>query len=147
VRYGISESTLERVLAAVRDLGYRPNRSGRGLRTLRRSIIGIAIVDPSPTFLADPFTTHLVAGLSNYLSGQGYGLLLHGIKPKQVDASFLVKENVVDGLCIVLSGSPQLRRQNTKLFNTLSHPMVVFQDSCISDSNRPHECEPSGRTT
>jgi hypothetical protein len=26
-------------------------------------------------------------------------------------------------------------------------PVVVFQDSCISDSNRPHECEPSGRTT
>ena len=25
--------------------------------------------------------------------------------------------------------------------------MVVFQDSCISDSNRPPVCEPSGRTT
>ena len=26
-------------------------------------------------------------------------------------------------------------------------PMVVFQDSCISDSKRPHVWEPSGRTT
>ncbi|WEK50086.1 MAG: LacI family DNA-binding transcriptional regulator [Candidatus Kaistia colombiensis] len=128
VRYGISEATLEKVLASVQELGYRPNRAGRGLRTLRRSIIGMAIVDPSPTFLADPFTTNLVAGLSNYLSEQGFGLLLHGIKPKHVDASFLVKENVVDGLCLMLSGSAQLRLQNTRLFSTLSHPMVVFQD-------------------
>lgn len=128
VRYGIAEATLQRVLASINELGYRPNRSGRGLRMLRRSIIGMAIVDPSPTFLADPFTTNLVAGLSNYLSDRGFGLLLHGIKPKQVEASFLVKENVVDGLCLMLSGSAQLRRQNTKLFSTLSHPMVVFQD-------------------
>ena len=26
-------------------------------------------------------------------------------------------------------------------------PMVVFQDSCISDSNNPQEWEPSDRTT
>ncbi|MCX5577963.1 LacI family DNA-binding transcriptional regulator [Kaistia terrae] len=128
VRYGISEATLEKVLASVRELGYRPNRSGRGLRTLRRSIIGMAIVDPSPTFLADPFTTNLVAGLSNYLSEQGFGLLLHGIKPRQVEASFLVRESVVDGLCLLLSGSAQFRLQNTRLFSALSHPMVVFQD-------------------
>ncbi|BCP54716.1 LacI family transcriptional regulator [Kaistia sp. 32K] len=128
VRYGISEATLERVQASIEELGYRPNRSGRGLRTLRRSIIGMAIVDPSPTFLADPFTTHLVAGLSNYLSDRGFGLLLHGIKPKQVETSFLVKENVVDGLCIMLSGSAQLRLQNTRLFSKLGHPLVVFQD-------------------
>lgn len=128
VRYGIAEATLERVLASVRELGYRPNRSGRGLRMLRRSIIGIAIVDPSPAFLADPFTTHLVAGLSNHLSDRGFGLLLHGIKPKHVEASFLVKESVVDGLCLVLSGSAQHRRQSTRFLSTLGHPLVVFQD-------------------
>ena len=96
VRYGIAEATLQRVLASINELGYRPNRSGRGLRMLRRSIIGMAIVDPSPTFLADPFTTNLVAGLSNYLSDRGFGLLLHGIKPKQVEASFLVKDQMID---------------------------------------------------
>ena len=128
VRYGISEATLEKVLASVRELGYRPNRAGRGLRTLRRSIIGMAIVDPSPTFLADPFTTNLVAGLSNYLSGQGFGLLLHGIKPRQVDESFLIKETVVDGLCLLRSGSAEQRAETTRLFADLGHPMVVFQE-------------------
>jgi len=129
VRYGISEATLEKVLASVAELGYRPNRAGRGLRTLRRSIIGLAIVDPSPAFLADPFTTNLVAGLSNHLSERGFGLLLHGIKPGQVDASFLVKETVVDGLCLLLSGSSEERRDTTRLFVGLGQPLVVFQEA------------------
>src|SRR3546814_1855135 len=82
ITMGVAPSTRERVEAAVRHLGYRPNRVGRGLRTLRRSIIGMAIVDPSPSFLADPFTTNLVAGLTNHLSSRGFGLLLHGVKPR-----------------------------------------------------------------
>lgn len=132
MRYGISQKTLARVQASISELGYRPNRAGRGLRTLRRFIIGMAIVDPSPTFLVDPFITYLVAGLSNYLSDQGFGLLLHGIKPKQVEASFLVRETVVDGFCIMLSGSALSRRINTELFANLNHPMVVFQDKPVS---------------
>lgn len=127
VRSGISPATVARVQASIRELGYRPNTAGRGLRTLRRFIIGMAIVDPSPTFLADPFTTNLVAGLSNYLSEQDFGLLLHGIKPKQVEASFLVREAVVDGFCVMLSGSAQSRRSNTRLFADLNQPVVVFQ--------------------
>lgn len=128
MRYGISPATLARVQASVSELGYRPNRVGRGLRTLQRFIIGMAIVDPSPMFLADPFTTNLVAGLSNHLSEHGFGLLLHGIKPKHVDESFLVRETVVDAYCIMLSGSAVSRQVNTQLFAGLGQPLLVFQD-------------------
>ena len=131
VRQGISEATLEKVQASVRLLGYRPNRAGRGLRTLRRSIVGMAIVDPSPTFLADPFTTQLVAGLSNHLSDRGFGLLLHGIKPGQVRESFLVKESVVDGLCLLLSGPVGQRQEKARMFADLGQPIVVFQETPI----------------
>jgi len=41
-----------------------------------RLTIGALIVDESPTFLADPFITNLLAGPSNFLSGGGYGLLV-----------------------------------------------------------------------
>jgi len=131
VRQGISEATLEKVQASVRLLGYRPNRAGRGLRTLRRSIVVRAIVDPSPTFLADPFTTQLVAGLSNHLSDRGFGLLLHGIKPGQVRESFLVKESVVDGLCLLLSGPVGQRQEKARMFADLGQPIVVFQETPI----------------
>lgn len=133
MRYGISVETVERVQASVRELGYRPNRMGRGLRTLQRSIIGLTIVDPSPMFLADPFTTHVAAGLSNHLSQHGFGLLLHGVKPKQIGESFLVREAVVDAICIMLSGSAASRRTNTELLASLGQPMIVFQDRPIAD--------------
>ncbi|WP_246160198.1 LacI family DNA-binding transcriptional regulator [Aureimonas fodinaquatilis] len=138
IHLGMSQATLERVQASINELGYRPNRTGRGLRTLRRFMIGLAVVDPSPTFLTDPFTTNLVAGLSNYLSEQDFGLLLHGIKPRQVEQSFLVRENVVDAFCLMLSGSANSRRTNTAMFAGLNHPLVVFQ--CKPDETLQDIC-------
>ncbi|MBX6322888.1 MAG: LacI family DNA-binding transcriptional regulator, partial [Rhodospirillaceae bacterium] len=125
---GVSESTRLRVEAAIRDLGYRPSRIGRGLRTLRRSIIGLAIVDPSPTFLADPFTTNLVAGLTNHLSSRGFGLLLHGVKPGELESSFLVRESEADALCVSLSGPRRARLGYLRLLARLGQPFVAFQD-------------------
>lgn len=131
VVYGISAETMQKVQKSIQELGYRPNLVGRGLRTMRRSIIGMAIIDPSPMFLADPFTTNLVAGLSNYLSERDYGLLLHGLKPKQLDDSFLVRESAVDGLCVMMSGSSSGRQKHLSLLAGLRQPIIVFQD-------RPH---------
>lgn len=128
VRQGISAETVMRVQEAVQELGYRPNRTARELRTLQRSIIGMTIVDPSPMFLADPFTTHVAAGLSNRLSEQGFGLLVHGVKPKQINDSFLVRETVVDAICLMLSGSAASRRSTIRLFADLGQPLLVFQD-------------------
>lgn len=125
---GVADSTRRRVEAAIHELGYRPNRVGRGLRTLRRSIVGMAIVDPSPRFLADPFTTNLVAGLTNHLSSHGFGLLLHGVKPRELRSSFLVRESVVDALCVMLSGSRRERLGYMRLLAELGQPFVAFQD-------------------
>jgi LacI family transcriptional regulator len=128
ITVGVAPSTRERVEAAVRHLGYRPNRVGRGLRALRRSIIGMAIVDPSPSFLADPFTTNLVAGLTNHLSSRGFGLLLHGVKPRALKSSFLVRESEADALCVMLSGSRRDRVGYMRLLAELGQPFVAFQD-------------------
>lgn len=128
ITMGVAPSTRTRVEAAIRHLGYRPSRVGRGLRTLRRSIIGMAIVDPSPSFLADPFTTNLVAGLTNHLSSRGFGLLLHGVKPRALKSSFLVRESEADALCVMLSGSRRDRLGYMRLLAELGQPFVAFQD-------------------
>jgi LacI family transcriptional regulator len=125
---GVSAATRDKVQAAVQELGYRPNRLGRSLRTLRNSTIGLAIVDPSPRFLADPFTTNLVAGLANHLNARGFGLLLHGILPGKLESSFLVRESAVDGLCLDFSGTRPQRLAAMRRFAKLGLPMVVFQD-------------------
>src|SRR3546814_19844135 len=77
----MSEATRQLVEAAIERLGYRPHVTGRSLRLDRRFAIGLVLVDPSLTFLADPFITQLVAGLSNYLREHGYGLVLTWVAP------------------------------------------------------------------
>ncbi|MDQ7249394.1 LacI family DNA-binding transcriptional regulator [Dongia sedimenti] len=134
INVGMSETTRQRVEEAIRDLGYRPSRVGRSLRTLRRSTIGMAIVDASPSFLADPFTTNLVAGLTNHLSARGFGLLLHGIKPHELRDSVLVRESEVDALCVTLSGSRRDRLSYIKLLTELGQPFVTFQDQPVASA-------------
>lgn len=128
ITVGVADATRARVEAAIRHLGYRPSRIGRSLRTLQRSIIGLAIVDPSPRFLADPFTTNLVAGLTNYLSSCGFGLLLHGVKPGELESSFLVRESEADALCVNLSGPRRTRLACMRMLADLGQPFVAFQD-------------------
>jgi LacI family transcriptional regulator len=132
IRAGMSDATWRRVERAIEDVGYRPSRAGRGLRTLQRFTIGMAIVDPSPIFLTDPFTTNLVAGLSNHLSARDFGLLLHGIAPGALETSFLVRESVVDGLCVLLSGSPSARHADLQALARLGHPLIAFQEKAMA---------------
>ncbi len=128
INKGISPETVERVQRIIQQLNYRPNRTGRQLRTQRNYIVGMAIVDDSPTFLTDPYITQLVAGLSNFLGTHNYGLLLHGIAPENFEQSFLLKESVVVALCLMLSGPNTSRRRFLDLVHASGHPMVVFQE-------------------
>ncbi|HEX2527604.1 MAG TPA: LacI family DNA-binding transcriptional regulator [Geminicoccus sp.] len=128
IETGVSAVTRAKVEAAVQELGYRPNRMGRNLRTQRYSTVGLVILDPSPRFLADPFTTNLVAGLANYLNSRGFGLLLDGILPGKVESSFLIRGSAVDGLCLSLSGTRRQRIAVMRRIARLGQPIVVFQD-------------------
>src|SRR5262245_42710231 len=74
--------TRRRIEAEIKRLGYRPHGMARSLRLAKQLSIGMIIIDEQPHYLADPFTTHIVAGLSNQLNSQGYGLLLQGLGAK-----------------------------------------------------------------
>lgn len=128
INKGISDETVTRVQRVIQELNYRPSRLGRELRTRRNYIVGMAIVDDSPTFLTDPYITQLVAGLSNYLGTHNYGLLLHGSAPENFSDSFLLKESVVVAFCLMLSGPAPRRRQYLDLVHASGNPMVVFQE-------------------
>lgn len=124
----MSEATRREVEAAIDRLGYRPHVTGRSLRLDRRFAIGIVIVDQSPTFLADPFITQLVAGLSNFLGEQGYGLVVQGIAADRLADAPLIQRHETDGLCVLLSGPEERRRNMLELFGSLNQPLVVFQE-------------------
>jgi LacI family transcriptional regulator len=132
ITVGVSDATRLQVEAAVSELGYRPNRMGRSLRAQRHQVIGLAIVDPSPRFLADPFTTNLVAGLSNQLNTNGFGLLLYGVMPGKLGESSLIRQSEVDAICLNPSGERQQRVEAMKLAASLGQPLVVIQDRTVN---------------
>ncbi len=67
----ISDEVRERVLKAVDELNYRPNRIARSLRVQRSSVIGLVISD-----IQNPFFTAVVRAVEDLAYQQGYGVFL-----------------------------------------------------------------------
>ncbi len=120
--------TRKRIEAEIKRLGYRPHAMARGLRLAKQLSIGMIIIDQQPHYLADPFTTHVVAGLSNELSSRGYGLLLQGVAPHTFQSSSLIRGIRSDALCIMMSGPDTVRRGVVEAMLALGQPLVLFQD-------------------
>lgn len=121
--------TRKRIEAEIKRLQYRPHSMARSLRLAKQLFIGMIIIDDQPQYLADPFTTHVVAGLSNQLNSQGYGLLLQGLSAEAFRSSPLIRGIRTDAICILLSGSDAIRRRIIDALLALGQPLVVFQDT------------------
>lgn len=67
----IRAETRDRVLAAVAQLGYKPNRAARSLKTRRTRLIGILISD-----IRYDFFPPLVRAVEDVAAGAGYSLFL-----------------------------------------------------------------------
>ena len=121
--------TRKRIETEIKRLNYRPHSMARSLRLARQLFIGMIIIDEQQHYLADPFTTHVVAGLSNQLNSKGYGLLLQGLSAKSFRSSPLIRAIRTDAICIMLSGSDAVRREIIEALLALGQPLVVFQDT------------------
>jgi DNA-binding LacI/PurR family transcriptional regulator len=84
---GVGEATRERVLQAMRDLGFQPNVLARALRTGRSSAIGVICLD---TTLYGPAVT--LFGVERAARAAGYAVnvvSLSSITPDALDGAFL----------------------------------------------------------
>ena len=98
-RARIAATTRERVLAAARDLGYRPNLLARGL--VKRRSFAIGVVAPS---LDNPFFSGIVSGADRVATESGYGVLLCDARevPAHVHLQRL-RDRQVDGVLVAPS--------------------------------------------
>ena len=129
----VSASTLGKIERAIEELKYRPQRRGLSLKLNREFAIGLVVVDPSPNFLADPFTTEMAAGLSNALMDPGFGLTVTGCG-SLADLKRLIGRPIgVDGFAIFGSGTPALRAQLYHAICGIGLPLVVVQDDAPPD--------------
>jgi LacI family transcriptional regulator len=67
----VEDATRQRVLAAIRELGYRPSVAARSLTTNRTQTIGIIVSDASNQFFGE-----LIRGVEMVFGDLGYGLIV-----------------------------------------------------------------------
>ncbi|MFD8543920.1 LacI family DNA-binding transcriptional regulator [Streptomyces sp. NPDC059649] len=95
--------TRDRVLAAVRELGYRPNNVARALRTARTGALGLIISD-----LTNPFFTELADAVEDAARSLGYSLVIGnaGERPEQQDDYIrTLLDRRIDGLLVSSAGT------------------------------------------
>jgi LacI family transcriptional regulator len=125
----VAAPTRDRVWAAARDVGYRPNTLARALRTRRTHVIGFVSDDVATS----PFASEMISGAHDAAQRVGYMLLL-----VNTDHSSEMRDEVVHAL---------LQRQvDGVVFATMYHQVVEVPDELAS---RPHvllDCRPSSGT-
>jgi DNA-binding LacI/PurR family transcriptional regulator len=102
-RVPIAAETRERVNAAARQLGYRPNPLARGLRGAPTMLIGAVVRD-----ITDPFFAGAIEALSTEARSRGYNVVLghaHGSADEALELATVLETRHCDA--IVLLGDMQ----------------------------------------
>jgi LacI family transcriptional regulator len=102
-RADIGDATRERVLAKVRELGYRPNAVARSLSLRRTHTLGVIIPD-----LMHSFFVEIVAAIEAVASAKGYGLLLcsSGEDARKEGREIeMLRARQVDGIVLASAGA------------------------------------------
>lgn len=92
----VAAATRDRVLQAVRDLGYAPNSAAKSLRTLRAAKILVTVPD-----ISNPFFSMIIRGVEDAAQAAGYAVLLgdtrHDPEREELYAAMLGRREA-DGL-------------------------------------------------
>ena len=94
----IGQATKERVRLVAKQIGYRPNRAGVRLRTGRTNVISLILSVENEVL---GMTSHLVYGISEYLAGSPYHLIVtpYDVRNDPLDpVRYIVETASADGV-------------------------------------------------
>ena len=135
----VSYELRQRVLAAMDELGYQPNRLARSLRRGQTHTIGMIIPDSS-----NPFFAEVARGVEDTSFKQGYSVILcnsDGDLDKELLYTNVLAEKRVDGILFVAAG---LSTERILDLQAQRMPLVVVDrdipdaavDSVLTDNAR-----------
>jgi DNA-binding LacI/PurR family transcriptional regulator len=129
----MGEGTRDRVAAAMSELGYHPNLPARALRSAETRTLGFLILDQHTRFLADPLTDLIFAGVGDVARERDYGILVQSSRPSDDPGKLLapVLQSRVDGVFLLLSGDPALRRDLIRRVGEVVEKFVVFDERVV----------------
>jgi LacI family transcriptional regulator len=102
----VNQDTAERVMRAAEELGYRPNRIARGLKTNRSYTVGVLIPD-----ITNPLFPPILRGIEDRLDDAGYtAMIVNTDNDAERERSHLeaMRARQVDG---IISATARLDRQ------------------------------------
>lgn len=105
-RYGVADTTFERVRGVIDELGYHASLAGQSLRSRRTNVIGVLVRD------LEPFSAELLKGVGEGIHGTGYELVVFsGCGQPQDQAGWerrylaRISGTLADGVILVTPGS------------------------------------------
>lgn len=116
--------TRDRVLAAARELDYRPSGVARALKRRETRTIGLVVTD-----ITNPFYPQLVRGVESVAHEHGYGMLLANggdDAARELEHLDLLIERRVDGIVIV---SSRMTRRHAERLRRIPAPVVLVNDT------------------
>lgn len=127
----VEAATRQRVLAAVDELGYRPNLLARSLTTHRTGVIGMLISDSSNNFFGE-----LIQGVQTVLLPENYGLIVcstNDALEREMHYLDLLLAQQVDGIIAAATTHRWLELYRADR----QHTPLVFMDRCFENMDRP----------
>jgi DNA-binding LacI/PurR family transcriptional regulator len=103
-RSGVSEATRARILAAAREMNWRPHSAARALGGARAGAVGLVIARPARTLGIEPFFMQLLSGMQAALSAEAVALHLLVVEDTVAEIEVYrrwASEGRVDGLLLV----------------------------------------------
>lgn len=98
----ISQTTRERVVAAVKELGYVPNTLARGLRSKRTNTLALVVTD-----ITNPYFTLMARGVEDIAGDSNYTVIYCNTdesEAKEEKYANILAQKQVDGVLLVPAG-------------------------------------------
>jgi DNA-binding LacI/PurR family transcriptional regulator len=102
-RPGVAPATRRRILAAVDELGWRPNQTARALVHARAYSVGLVLARPAELLAVDPFFPAFIAGIEAELSARQASLVLQVVPDVGGELAAyrqIAADNRVDGVVL-----------------------------------------------
>jgi DNA-binding LacI/PurR family transcriptional regulator len=100
-RPGLAQGTVDRILAAADELGWRPSNRARSLSVSKAFALGLVITRDPAVLSSDPFFPAFIAGVESVLGPRGQALVLQVVTAGQEEAAGyrrLAQDGRVDGV-------------------------------------------------
>lgn len=100
-RPGLAQATVDRILTAADELGWRPSNRARSLSVSKAFALGLVMTRDPSVLSSDPFFPAFIAGVESVLAPRGQALVLQVVTQGEDEAAGyrrLVQDGRVDGV-------------------------------------------------